>query len=281
MRLSRRHADGGSPCKRVAARLILRVSTRDSSERLFPRARALGWFLPFWLCGCATNTSFTGSTFTAATPGWQGVPVLVADLQRSPAINAAARRMLATRGEEAVPQLVDALRACMAPGRDAGLLRAARLLRALRDLHSSAAMPLCRHILVDGELDGPASERYALMTEALLYIGDFFDQQAARDIYIRYVMENREKYIEKLSYKSHWGNQGQADSLRVDIFSGLSKLVRSGDPRARDVLKYMLRTLTVDAFVSYTVSYLDDNGFDLAIQTQDRLAIRKVLMSDK
>ena len=212
--------------------------------------------------GCATVEP-TSTALRART-----VPELVSMLNQSRRENGVARRELVRRGAAAVPGMKREMQR-LASGRisESKAATLTRLIRVFRDMRSDAAVRTCTDLLVSRSQSvcAPQRTRCALMSEALTYLSGSFDSAAARQAYVCFVTQREDQYLQRKVFKQHWGAQGQADYLRVDIVSAIPKLVEADRTSGRQVLRHLVRNMTRKPFLTTAVCCLDDNGYDLVL----------------
>jgi len=207
-----------------------------------------------------------GSHVTSGT-AWTMLEGLVKDLNASKSKSVKASRALVAAKGKAVPLLLGELDEV--DDRKA-MEHATRAIRVLRELKSPAGISACREILLDTKLSERVRSRYALLSEAVAYIADNFNaektrhSEMARDTYIKFVMEHRDKYLVKTYYRTHWGPGKYVENVQVDVVYGLPLLIKTGDPRAKKVLLYLLRTLRPESYGRVAVTRLDDDGYTIS-----------------
>jgi hypothetical protein len=115
----------------------------------------------------------------------------------------------------------------------------------------------------DMRIEGP--KHGALLTEVLAVVCERFPEQDARDIYVEFVLKHRDRYVEPVASQGHWGWTVIKEDLSVDILMGVAPLVKSGDPRAKQVVSCLMKTLMAKTFRQCAVWRLDDAGQSLAL----------------
>lgn len=198
---------------------------------------------------------------------WYVIEDLVKDLNASKASNTKAGRALVAAKGQAVPLLLDELGKVKTR---ADMEHATRAIRVLREMKSSAGVPACKKILLETKLSERIQSRHALLSEALAYICDNFSaektrhSEMARDTFIEFVMEHRDKYLVKTFYRTHWGPGKYIENIQVDVVYGVPLLVKSGDARAKKILMYLLKTLRPESYGRVAVTRLDEDGYTIA-----------------
>ena len=158
-----------------------------------------------------------------------GIEALIADLGKSPEANRQAREALLQAGKEAVPALLQSLKG-YASLTDEACLRAARILRVLKEMGNDDAVPAGVDILAF--VHGEGETRTLLLNETLDYLYVFFKDVRARDAYYDLV-KNR---------PSQWLSP-QKDFVRVFVMQGVAAMAQNHDPRVDDVLAVLLEKL--------------------------------------
>ncbi|MFC1462995.1 hypothetical protein ACFLQU_05240 [Verrucomicrobiota bacterium] len=198
---------------------------------------------------------------------WYIIEDLVKDLNVSKASNVKASRGLVAAKSQAVPLLLDELESVKDR---TDMEHATRAIRVLRAMKSSAGVPACKKILLDTKLSERIQSRHALLSEAVAYISDNFNaekvrhSEMARDTFIQFVMKHRDKYLVKTYYRTHWGPGKYIENIQVDVVYGVPLLIKSGDPRAKKVLMYLLKTLRPESYGRVAVTRLDEDGYTIA-----------------
>jgi len=198
----------------------------------------------------------------------KSVRELVSMLNLSRRDNASARRELGKRGADAVPDMVAELRRLTSGYiSEHEAVESTRLIRVFREMGSDGAVAICMDLLVGDShgIGGIQRARCALLSESLVYLSGCFGSPAVREAYVRFVTERENRYVQRKVHKWHWGAQGEADHLRVDVVSGLPKLVQVDRALGREVLLYLLKSMSRRRYVTTAVCCLDDNGFDIVL----------------
>jgi len=151
---------------------------------------------------------------------------------------------------------------CRKPGKE-DYLHAVRAIRVLRHIGTPKAIGVCRYLLLGKRADSFTREQSALLTEAVAYLSENFSRKEARDMYALFVRQHNDKYMGKKYLKEHWQAGWNADVFRVDVAYGVPFLVKEDDPRVKEVLALLLKTVTSSAYGGSAVWRLSDDGFSV------------------
>ncbi|MFC1497516.1 hypothetical protein ACFLS1_03460 [Verrucomicrobiota bacterium] len=225
--------------------------------------------------GCAHTASMTAAQIRRSALIEQELNVLIRDLNISRSKNKRAARILIDLDDLAVPRLIKELDITKETADRHTVEHAARAIRVLRKINTSEAVEACRRILFEIDFPERLKGKNALLTEALSYVCDNFasaqrhHSETARDIYIKFVMEQSDKYLTRVYYRKHWAEGRYMDNVQVDIIYGVPLLVKTGDTRAKKVLVYLLRTLTADSYGRFAVSRVLEDGYTITTKPFD------------
>ena len=210
---------------------------------------------------------------------------LVADLNDSPAVNAAARAQLKALGEPAAKALAEEV-ARYKLLMEARPYSAARCLRCLREMPSAAAVAPAIEIVKDVRPKRrPEQADRVLLNEAVRYLADNGDRADARQAFYDFVLESQKAWAGKHGYYLY--SRGPYDGKRtdratvvhqlggptpygtweparqpgmfVDILYGLGKMLQRRDAGAADVLAKLLPRLAYA--YSIVIDQLGADGF--------------------
>ncbi|MBC8453773.1 hypothetical protein H8D64_01815 [PVC group bacterium] len=148
-------------------------------------------------------------------------------------------------------------------------MRAARALRMLRIMETPAAVGVCRRLLLSDKQLTPTDSRNALLTEAVAYISENFSIKDARDTYISFLKEHKNKYMGKKYLREHWQTGWNADVFRVDVTYGVPFFVKHEDARLKDVLISLLTIVRTPTYRGSAVWRLSENGYSLVVDPLD------------
>ncbi|MEI6564115.1 MAG: hypothetical protein WCO42_07405 [bacterium] len=250
-------------------------SKKDNARALSPAWLAvLGAFL---LGGCVHTVPEGGAMRDGeATTLVQAIKAL----NQSPAANRTARKQLAAAGQPAIQLLSDALSSQMKITSADDVMRATRTLRALREMHTPVAIPLCERIMLTQAIPGDIRIRGGLLSEAVRAVCDLFPDPMAVDVYVKFLLEKEPSYSVIRDINLHWGDMVRENNMTVDVLYGLSPLVKSSDPRAGKVLVKILKLLNVKALDYSSIWLLDEDGFTFILQRWDRDQIKRLLRQE-
>ena len=148
-------------------------------------------------------------------------------------------------------------------------MRAARALRVLRIIETPAAVGVCRQLLLSDKQHTPTDSRNALLTEAVAYISENFSLKDARDTYISFLKEHKDKYMGKKYLRKHWQTGWNADVFRVDVTYGVPYFVKFEDRRLKDVLISLLTIVRTPTYRGSAVWRLSGDGYSLVVDPLD------------
>lgn len=203
------------------------------------------------LAGNGSADSFAGSASIKA-------------LNHSPARNRAARNRFLECGGSCVPALIEELSLAAGPRADRkGIVRAVRALRAIREIGSPEALEACGAILLHNEYATVPDAAESLMSEAVLYLGEHFSIERARDIYARFVLSHRHKYTSRMPVQPYWGSARTVTVFCVDVLSAVPQFIVTRDKLARPALRTLVDIMTSDSYGGHALHLLDDDGFTI------------------
>lgn len=199
----------------------------------------------------------------------QILDTLIKDMNASKARNRKATRQLMRLKNIAVERLIEELDLNKKRISRHQIESALRAIRIIRRMKTPSAIDASRRILLTAEIPERNRRRDALYTEILAYLSDHFSyeraeiSQKARNTYVRFLLEHKDKYLERVFYRTAWGPGHEINNTRVDVLHGVPILIKTGDPQAKDVLLHLLRVLTTESYGKFAATTLDDNGYSI------------------
>jgi hypothetical protein len=225
--------------------------------------------------GCAQTASLNSKPVPSSGPSISELNALIKNVSASKMRNELATQRLVALGNTIVPLLLKELEIKKRHATQSEIEHGARILRVMKRIGTSDALPACRRILLDTELPERISSRHALLTEAITYVCDNFtddDQKAnenARAIYTAFVLRRHDKYLERVYAKQHWEGGRYVKKVQVDVVYGLPLFIKTGDRRAKDVVACLLRHLGAAAYGTMAVDRLLEDGYTIARERVD------------
>lgn len=211
------------------------------------------------------------------------VDALIAQLHKSALDNRMARAALVKMGSRAAPHLIRKLDMPASQlRRGESALKAARLLRVLREIRSAAALPVCERILLKHYIRPSSQEGAAVLNEAIACVYALFPRKEARDIYYDFVTGDARQYLKEEVVAQHWGRGGAMDRLAVDVLTGFSLMVAAGDQRIQTALTAFLDNISGGALQRMYFHQLAENGFSVAELTtsKERAELERLVKPD-
>jgi hypothetical protein len=192
------------------------------------------------------------------------VEALIERLHISVDENEQARKQLVKLGAGATPSLLrhlEMLTSHLKRGESA--LRAARLLRVLRDMRTPAALPVLERILIKQFLPPSTVEVSAVLNEALACVYALFPAESARTIFVKYVNGDARQYLKPEANVQHWGGGEISDRLAVDVLTGFRLMVLAQDKRTQQTLVAFLGAISGKSIEQMVFHQLAANGFSV------------------
>ena len=220
--------------------------------------------------GCAQTSSVNSEPGLPSVALRSELNALIKNVSASKTRNELATQRLVALGDTIVPLLLKELDIKKKHATRREIEHGARILRVLKRIGTSDALPACRRILLDTDLPEQVNSRHALLTEAITYVCDNFTDdnqkanESARAIYAAFVLRHPDKYLERVYTKRHWEAGRYVKKVQVDVVYGLPLFVKTGDQRAKDVVACLLRHLGVAAYGSIAVERLLEDGYTIA-----------------
>lgn len=212
------------------------------------------------------------------------VDALIAQLHKSAIDNRVARAALVRIGTRAAPPLIQQLDHMSASQfrREESALKAARLLRVLREIKSPSVLPVCERILLKLYIRPSSPEGAAVLNEAIACVYALFTRKEARDIYYGFVIGDSRQYLKEEVVARHWGGGGAMDRLAVDVLTGFSLMVAAGDQRIQTALTAFLENISGGALQRMYFHQLAENGYSVTELTtaKDRAELERLVEPD-
>ena len=225
-----------------------------------------------WSIGCSTIPGGDGGTIQDV----RTIAEWVDGLQQSPDANKRSRKLLKHAGAQATQVLTNALLVAIDRTDADAVTRSTRMMHALRELRTPAAVPVCEKILMSS-VGFESRVRGALLSEAIMATCDLFPDRSAVDLYVRFVMEREHYYVVVRDITLHWGGTVRENCMTADVLYGLTPLVRTRDLRTRMVFLKLLKLFTGGALEHSEIWTLEPDGFTIALRRWDPVRAKRQL----